>query len=96
MKILVYVVIAVVALGAAVLFSVQNAAPVTLYFYNWRFSASLAIVVFLSIIAGAVITALCFLSMQLARSVRRRGRTGKPKQDERHAPSPDTGQGASG
>lgn len=35
-------------------FSVQNAVPVTLSFFLWRFEASLAIVIFLSVIAGLI------------------------------------------
>jgi uncharacterized integral membrane protein len=96
MKILLYIVIVVIVLGAVALFSTQNAGPVTLYFYNWHFSTSLAFVVFLSIIAGAAIATLFFLSVQLAGSIRRRGRRGAPKHEEMHPPSPDTGRGASG
>jgi uncharacterized integral membrane protein len=94
-KALLYVAIAVIALGAVALFSTQNAAPVTVYFYNWRFSTSLALVVFLSIVAGAVITTLFFLSIQLARSIRRRGRKAAPEQREIRSSSPDSGQGSS-
>jgi lipopolysaccharide assembly protein A len=35
-------------------FSVQNAVPVTLSFFLWRFEASLAIVIFLSVITGLI------------------------------------------
>ncbi len=35
-------------------FSVQNAVPVTLSFFLWRFEASLAIVIFLSVISGLI------------------------------------------
>lgn len=35
-------------------FSVQNAVPVTLSFFLWRFDASLAIVIFLSVITGLI------------------------------------------
>jgi uncharacterized integral membrane protein len=96
MKIILYVVIAVAALGAAVLFSAQNASPVTVTFYNWRFTASLAIVVFLSIIAGAAVTAIAFFSVQLTKSIRRRGGKKTPKHEEKASSSPDIGQGASG
>lgn len=61
-----------VALVMVVLFSVQNAMPVTVWFYNWRFDASLAIVVFLSALAGIVIEALFILSLRLRKSVKRR------------------------
>jgi len=35
-------------------FSVQNAVSVTLSFFLWRFEASLAIVIFLSVITGLI------------------------------------------
>ncbi len=35
-------------------FSVQNAVPVTISFLIWRFEASLAIVIFLSTVAGLI------------------------------------------
>lgn len=35
-------------------FSVQNAAPVAISFFFWRFDASLAIIIFLSALAGLV------------------------------------------
>jgi uncharacterized integral membrane protein len=37
------------------IFSVQNATPVVISFLIWKFEASLAIVLFLSILAGAFI-----------------------------------------
>lgn len=37
------------------IFSVQNSAPVAVNFLFWRFQASLAIVIFFSVIAGAMI-----------------------------------------
>jgi uncharacterized integral membrane protein len=72
MKILLYAIVAVAALAVAVLFSVQNASPVTVWFYNWQFTTKLAIVVFLSMIAGAAIMSLLFLAVQFTRSLRRR------------------------
>lgn len=46
----------IVALVAV--FSVQNAAPVTISFLHWKFEASLAIVIILSMISGMIIGAL--------------------------------------
>ncbi len=63
-----------VALGIVILFSVQNAGPVTVWFYNWRFDASLAIVVFLSALAGMVIETLFIVSLRLRRSIRGKAR----------------------
>lgn len=36
-------------------FSVQNAVPVTVSFFIWKFEASIAIVIFISTVAGLII-----------------------------------------
>jgi uncharacterized integral membrane protein len=46
---LILVIIVLVAI-----FSVQNAVPVTISFFFWRFDASLAIVIFLSVLTGLI------------------------------------------
>lgn len=46
---LILVIIVLVAI-----FSVQNAIPVTITFFFWRFDASLAIVIFLSVLTGMI------------------------------------------
>lgn len=48
--IVVLIIVAVVAV-----FSVQNAVPVVISFLFWKFEASLAIVLFLSVLAGVII-----------------------------------------
>ena len=55
-------VIAVIVVVLVALFSVQNAAPVAILFLFWRFDASLAIVIFLSALAGALITVIIYSS----------------------------------
>lgn len=56
------IIILLIVLFLVAIFSVQNAAPVAITFLFWKFEASLAIVVFLSVlsgmIAGAIITSL--------------------------------------
>jgi putative membrane protein len=56
------VIILLIVLIIAGIFSIQNAVPVTVTFLSWKFEASLAIVMLLSvlggIIAGAIITLL--------------------------------------
>lgn len=37
------------------IFSIQNAVPVTISFFAWKFEASLAIVIFLSTVMGLII-----------------------------------------
>jgi uncharacterized integral membrane protein len=61
--------LALVILAGAVIFSAQNASPVTLSFINWQFSASLAIVVFLAMLAGMVIVGLFWLGIGLKKSL---------------------------
>ncbi len=51
-----FTVILVMVLAAAVaIFSVQNASSVSISFLSWHFEASLAIIVFLSLLAGMVL-----------------------------------------
>jgi lipopolysaccharide assembly protein A len=52
MNILILVIIILLPVTA---FSVQNAGPVAISFFFWKFEASLAIIVFLSVLIGAVI-----------------------------------------
>jgi uncharacterized integral membrane protein len=53
---LILVIIVLVAI-----FSVQNAVPVTITFFFWRFDASLAIVIFLSVLTGLITGAIIAL-----------------------------------
>ena len=52
---------AVLIVASAVIFSAQNAATVTLKFITWQFSASLAIVIFLAVLAGMIIMGLLWI-----------------------------------
>ncbi len=51
------------------IFSVQNASPVTISFLWWKFEASLAIVIFLSALAGIVVTVIIYSSRSLKKSL---------------------------
>lgn len=53
------------------IFSIQNAAPVTVSFLFWRFDASLAIVVFLSMLSGIIVMTLYSLSIKIKRSLKK-------------------------
>lgn len=48
-------------------FSVQNAAPVSISFLFWKFEGSLAIVIFLSALAGAVIASIVVFWLRIRR-----------------------------
>ncbi len=71
-RILVFLLLAALVLGLAMFFSFQNSAPVTVCFYNWRFTSTLAYVVFLALCLGALVMALIFLSLCLRRRLRKR------------------------
>jgi uncharacterized integral membrane protein len=48
-------IIVVIIIAVAAVFSMQNAIPVAISFLFWKFEASLAIVIFLSVSGGVVI-----------------------------------------
>ena len=48
-------IIVVVIIAMVTIFSVQNAMPVLITFLFWKFEASLAIILFLSVLAGVVL-----------------------------------------
>lgn len=95
MRIVLYTIFVVIVLGAAVLFSAQNSTPATVWFYNWQFTTPLAIVVFLAMISGALVTALGFLSAHFTRSIRRRSAQRAQKQEQTAPPASNIGQSAS-
>ena len=62
-------IIVLIVMILVALFSVQNAAPVAISFLFWRFDASLAIIAFLSALAGALITVIIYSSRQVKRAI---------------------------
>jgi uncharacterized integral membrane protein len=48
-------IIVLIIMSVVTVFSVQNAMPVVISFLFWKFEASLAIVLFFSVLAGVVI-----------------------------------------
>jgi uncharacterized integral membrane protein len=74
-------VLLLVIVALVVIFSVQNAAPVTIAFLIWTFQASLAIVVLLSAVLGVAAASILFMLLRLKRAMRakdaiRGGRSG--------------------
>jgi uncharacterized integral membrane protein len=51
-------------------FSSQNSQPVSVSFFAWTFQASLAIVVFLSVLSGVVLGILASFALRLSRKRR--------------------------
>lgn len=64
--ILLLIIVAVVAI-----FSVQNAMPVAIAFLFWKFEASLAIVIFLSVLAGIIAGAIIVSLLRIKPSVKK-------------------------
>lgn len=65
-------IVAVIALAIVVLFSVQNAGPVAVSFLTWRFEASLAVVIALSLLAGMITGAAVLSWIRLRRAGRKK------------------------
>ncbi|HMK60011.1 MAG TPA: LapA family protein [Dissulfurispiraceae bacterium] len=51
------------------LFSVQNATPVVIAFFFWKFEASLAVVIFLSALTGALAAVIVYSSLRVKKAV---------------------------
>ncbi len=54
-----------IIISVVAIFSLQNANPVMVTFLFWQFQASLAIVIFLSILSGALMALIIVFSKQL-------------------------------
>lgn len=59
------IVVVLIIILIVALFSVQNAAPVAISFLFWHFQASLAIVMFLTILCGIIIGALLMFLLRI-------------------------------
>ncbi len=84
-RILVFLLLAALLLGLAMFFSFQNATPVTVSFYNWRFTSTLAYVILLALCVGALVMALLFLSLCLRKRFRKKA---VPPEQRRRGPAP--------
>jgi len=61
-------IIALLIIAVVAIFSAQNALPVSIVFLFWKFPASLAIVIFLSALAGVFIASIIFLWFRIRRT----------------------------
>jgi uncharacterized integral membrane protein len=66
-----YIVVLIIVALVAV-FSVQNAAPVTISFLVWTFDGSLAIVILLSTVLGFLLASALFMGLRLKRAMQRK------------------------
>jgi uncharacterized integral membrane protein len=60
-------VLIIILLAIVTIFSVQNAAIVTISFIFWKFEASLAIVIFLSVLLGVIVGGIIVLSIRASK-----------------------------
>jgi lipopolysaccharide assembly protein A len=60
-------IVVIIILLLVTIFSIQNAAPVAISFILWKFEASLAIIVFLSVLIGFIIGSIIAFSFQRSR-----------------------------
>ncbi len=80
-------VLALLVFAVAVVFSAQNASPVTLAFINWHFSASLAIVVFLAMLTGMLVMGLFWIGVGFKKKLNKRPKGREAALSEPSAPA---------
>jgi uncharacterized integral membrane protein len=66
------IVFIIIIAAVVAVFSIQNAAPVSVTFLSWHFEASLAIIILLSVLTGFIIGMIVLLSIRFARSARKK------------------------
>jgi uncharacterized integral membrane protein len=65
------ILLAIIIIAGVAAFSVQNAVPVEVSFLYWKFKASLAVVIFLSLLIGVLLTMIIQFSGYIQRSVKK-------------------------
>jgi len=65
---MVIIIILLVLVGIVAVFSVQNALPVAITFFFWKFEASLEIILFLTVITGMIAGALIVTLLKMKSS----------------------------
>ena len=66
------IIILLVLVSVVAIISVQNAAPVVIAFLFWKFETNLAVVIFLSLLAGLLMAAAIVLSGYMKRYFKRK------------------------
>ena len=64
------IVLVLIIVSVVTIFSIQNAAPITVSFLFWSFKASQAIIIFLSMLAGILVTSVLLFSRNIKRSIK--------------------------
>jgi uncharacterized integral membrane protein len=75
-------ILALLIIVVVAVFSAQNALPVSIVFLFWKFQASLAIVIFLSVLTGVVIASIVFLWLR----IRQTGKTARAPYTDSKSP----------
>lgn len=65
------IVLVLIIIAVVTIFSIQNAAPITVSFLFWSFKASQAIIIFLSMLAGILVTSVILFSRKMKRSIKK-------------------------
>jgi len=60
-------ILVLIIMGVVAIFSVQNSAPVAISFLFWKFEASLAIVIFLSLLVGIILASVVIFWLRLGK-----------------------------
>ncbi len=79
--------LALLVFAVAVVFSAQNASPVTLAFIKWQFNASLAIVVFLAMLTGMLVMGLFWIGVGFKKKLNKRPKGKDTALSEQAAPA---------
>ena len=69
---MIMIIVLVIVLLLVAILSVQNALPVTLTFFFWKFEASLAIVLFLTMLGGMIAGAIIISLIRFSRASNRK------------------------
>jgi uncharacterized integral membrane protein len=79
------IILAFIIIVLVTIFSVQNAAPVAITFLTWKFEASLAVIIFLSVLAGIIVATIMSFSWSFRKALKSREREpDKKKPDQVH------------
>jgi uncharacterized integral membrane protein len=68
------IVLVLIIISVVTIFSIQNAAPITVSFLFWSFKASQAIIIFLSMLAGILVTSVILFSRNIKRSMKKQNK----------------------
>jgi uncharacterized integral membrane protein len=67
------IILLLIVIFVVAIFSIQNALPVAITFFFWKFEASLAIIVFLSVLCGMIAGAIILSLLRMKPSTRKIG-----------------------